>query len=243
MILTAKGIHYKELNEQIKEALAYNKEITLEKVEGQRYLGAAMDKGKTLLIKGTPGNDMACYMNGGRIVVFGNGQDGTANTMGGGEIVIHGRCGDAVGYGMRDGEVYIRDDVGWRSGIHMKEYGAAKPVLIIGGCAGAYLGEYMAGGVIILLGEGAGKEGPIGDYCGTGMHGGVIYIRGRYDTNKVSKEVEAVPCTAADMELIRGYVSRYCEYFGANYEAAMAVEFTKLKPVSSRPYEKLYVKN
>ena len=131
-----------------------------------------MPKGKRLKIHGTPGNDMACYMDGGEIEVFGNAQDQIGNTMNDGRIVVHGRCGDAAGYGMRGGTILVRDDCGWRVGIHMKEYEAHRPAIVIGGDAGSFLGEYMAGGVIVLLGK-------PGAYLATGMHGGVIYTKGR----------------------------------------------------------------
>ena len=53
---------------------------------------------------------------------------------------------------MRGGEIYVKGNVGWRSGIHMKSYLEKFPVIVIGGKAGDFLGEYMAGGIIILLG-------------------------------------------------------------------------------------------
>ena len=34
----------------------------------------------------------------------------------------------------------------------MKEYKNLRPAIVIGGCAGSFLGEYMAGGIIIILG-------------------------------------------------------------------------------------------
>lgn len=57
-----------------------------------------------------------------------------------------------MGYGMRDGQIYIRDNVACRGGIHMKEFRQMRPVLVIGKNAGSFLGEYMAGGTIVLLG-------------------------------------------------------------------------------------------
>jgi len=60
----------------------------------------------------------------------------------------------------------------------MKEYMEKKPIIVIGGKAGAFLGEYMAGGTIILLGiDIDDPKNIVGSYCGTGMHGGTIYSR------------------------------------------------------------------
>lgn len=53
---------------------------------------------------------------------------------------------------MRGGKIYVRDHAGYRAGIHMKEYKKKVPIMIIGGCAGSFLGEYQAGGILIVLG-------------------------------------------------------------------------------------------
>lgn len=66
--------------------------------------------------------------------------------------MIHGSAGDAAGYAMRGGKIYVRDHAGYRAGIHMKEYKKKVPIMIIGGCAGSFLGEYQAGGILIVLG-------------------------------------------------------------------------------------------
>ncbi|MDR0514354.1 MAG: hypothetical protein LBG81_04230, partial [Coriobacteriaceae bacterium] len=152
-VVTLGTEHFTEANEVVRAALAASDTVEIHEAFAQRYLGCGMDKGKSLMIHGVPGNDMACYMNGGYIEVFGNAQDQVGNTMNDGRVVIHGRCGDAAGYGMRGGQVFIRDGCGWRVGIHMKQYQDKCPVIVIGGDAGSFLGEYMAGGIIILLGN------------------------------------------------------------------------------------------
>ena len=53
---------------------------------------------------------------------------------------------------MRSGKIFIKGDVGYRVGIHMKAYENLYPVIIIGGTAQDFLGEYMAGGLLIVLG-------------------------------------------------------------------------------------------
>ena len=152
MSVTAGLRAYAEVNDEIKETLLSKNKAVVNDVNGQRYIGCALEKGKKIAIYGTAGNDMACYLAGGSVEVFGNCQDAVGNTMGGGEIVIHGHTGDALGYGMRDGQIYIRDNACCRAGIHMKEFKGMKPVLVIGQNAGSFLGEYMAGGTIVLLG-------------------------------------------------------------------------------------------
>lgn len=92
------------------------------------------------------------FMKGPTIEVFGNADHAPGNTMDEGEaIIIHGASGDATAHSMRGGKVFIRDDIGYRGGIHMKQYQDKRPVLIIGGTAKASAGEYMAGGLVIMF--------------------------------------------------------------------------------------------
>src|SRR4030066_1931880 len=151
--IDATGILTRELNTRLREATVNGtKKIELRNVYGQRYIGTDLGKPIEIEIYGTPGNDLGSFMDGPRIIVRGNAQDGCGNTMNDGEIVVHGHAGDITGLSARGGEIFVRDGVGYRTGIHMKEYGDKKPVLVIGGTAQDFFGEYMAGGTVILLG-------------------------------------------------------------------------------------------
>jgi glutamate synthase domain-containing protein 3 len=152
-VIDSKNLSFKDLNFKIKDTLKNIEPIIiLKNVLGQRYIGDGIKAKARIKIYGIPGNDLAAFMDGPEIEVFGNGQDGIGNTMNSGTIIIHGDCGDIAGYSMRGGEIYIKGDVGYRSGINMKSYIEKIPVIIIGGKAGNFLGEYMAGGIIIVLG-------------------------------------------------------------------------------------------
>lgn len=65
---------YETINSLIKKELSEKSKAVVKNVNGQRYIGCTLDKGKTIEIHGTPGNDLACYLNGGKIEVFGNCQ-------------------------------------------------------------------------------------------------------------------------------------------------------------------------
>lgn len=228
--------HFKEANDQIRQALETTDELELTDVFAQRYIGCAMPSGKRLDIHGTPGNDMACYMDGGSIEVFGNAQDQIGNTMNDGLVIVHGRCGDAAGYAMRGGEIFVRDDAGWRVGIHMKQYEDRHPTVVIGGDAGSFLGEYMAGGVILLVGD-------PGEYVGTGMHGGVIYLRNRLPEDAVAEGLVQEPLDEGDIEVVKSLLERYGEYFPEREDRPGPQEapaFYKLRPATSRPYASMY---
>jgi len=240
--IDASGLHYRELNAKLREVVSNGvRRVELHNVYGQRYIGTDLDKAVEIEIFGTPGNDLGAFMNGPKIVVHGNAQDGCGNTMNSGEIIIHGHAGDIIGLSARGGKIFIRDDVGYRAGIHMKEYQDRKPVVVIGGTAQDFLGEYMAGGILILLGLNLGE----GDYhkarfIGTGMHGGIIYLRGNVKDYQLGKEVGSAPLEEKDYQLLQKLVGEFATHFG--YEAAEILkhDFIKLFPRWLRPYGRLY---
>ncbi len=239
--IDATGKHYKTLNQEIISGMnGGTTKLILDNVNGQRYIGDALEGNQEIIIHGVPGNDLAVFMNGLHITVYGNIQDGGANTMNEGTLVVHGSAGDTLGYGMRGGEIYIRDDVGYRAGIHMKEYGDDRPIIVIGGGAGNFLGEYMAGGLIILLNL-EGRENCLGNYTGSGMHGGAIYVRG--DIEKQRKKIKAriVPVQNAEAEELNHYIGRFSKYFDRNPGPVRPEEYFKIVGTGARPYKKLYV--
>jgi len=78
---------------------------------------------------------------------------------------------------MRGGKLYIKGDVGYRVGIHMKEYKKQVPIIIA-----AHSGR------LFRRIHGRRDNDPswhewksplVGDYVGTGMHGGVCTSAGR----------------------------------------------------------------
>ncbi len=245
--INALGLKHKELSDLLRAVV--QKGITHVKVlnvYGQRYIGTRLyfprdRKRCDIEITGFPGNDLGCFLNGHRIIVYGNAQDGVGNTMDDGEIIVHGRAGDVVAMSMRGGKIFIRDNVGYRTAIHMKEYREKVPVLVIGGTAQDFLGEYMAGGIVLLLGLTL-QDGELhrAHYIGTGMHGGAIYLRGNIEDHQLGKEVGVRRLDERDKEIVARYVKEYCCYFGGNTSEILQGEFRKLIPVSKRPYGKIY---
>jgi glutamate synthase domain-containing protein 3 len=240
--IDASGITYRDLNTQLREAVMNGmKSIELHNVCGQRYLGTDLHSPVEIRINGTPGNDLAAFMDGPHIVVRGNAQDGCGNTMNDGKVIIHGRAGDATGHAMRGGKIFIRDDVGYRVAIHMKEYEDQRPTIVIGGTAQHFLGEYMAGGVLLVLGLTLSPgEQHTANFIGTGMHGGVMYLRGELADYQLGEGVGRVPLEDTDRLLLRQLVEEFCEHFGFDVETILDHSFTKLVPLSLRPYGRLY---
>ena len=240
--IDAKGLYYRRLNDMIQKAVDDGAErIVLTNVNGQRYIGTRVARPVEIDIEGVPGNDLGAYMNGSTVIVRDNGQDAIGNTMNSGKIVVHGHAGDVLGYAMRGGKLFIKGDVGYRVGIHMKEYENNIPIIVVGGSAGSFLGEYMAGGVLVVLGLDRKQGQPItGDYLGTGMHGGVIYLRGEVDKTLLGREVAVFELDEADNRVLENCLHEYCQDLGIDYEEIRKEKFVKLIPVSHRPYGNLY---
>ncbi|MDD5189507.1 MAG: hypothetical protein PHE50_00510 [Dehalococcoidales bacterium] len=237
--IDATGIYYRDLNAKLRSLVSQGiEDIEILNAYGQRYIGTDLNKPVTIEITGTPGNDLGSFMDGPTIIVHGNAQDGTGNTMNAGKIIVHGRAGDTTMLSARGGEIYIRDSVGYRAGIHIKEYGDKIPVLVIGGTAQDFVGEYMAGGVLVLLG--INVENHPASYIGTGMHGGVIYLRGRVEEHQLGKEVGVAELSETDRVTFTRLVQEYCRHFGNNAEDILKQDFIKLYPKTLRPYGRLY---
>ncbi len=142
---------------------------------------------------------------------------------------------------MRGGKLFIRGDVGYRVGIHMKSYGKKEPVIIAGGNAGDFFGEYMAGGKLILLGLGDSDRPLVGNYVGTGMHGGAIYLpEGKFEKHQLGAEVGIKEIDDKDKENLDKLLQEYAEDVRLDYENIRSIKFKKLYPFSHRPYGKLY---
>ena len=245
------GQYYKDLNSLLRKLVDGPEGEGLEKVVlrnvcGQRYIATDLDRPVEIEIHGTPGNDLAAFMNGQRVVVYGNAQDGLGNTMNAGEVVVHGHAGDILGMSMRGGIIYVRDCVGYRVGIHMKEYLDKVPVLVIGGTAQDFLGEYMAGGRIVVFGLNlAPGEYHHANFMGTGIHNGAIYLRGPIRDYQLGKEVGVVRpgeplWSQEDHDFLRRCAEGYVARFGGSAEEIMRGEFVKLYAKYLRPYGPLY---
>lgn len=237
-IIDAAGLDHRSLNEKIRSA---GDTVSVRGCLGQRFIAAGLD-GKSITLDGTPGNALGAYLNGAEITVRGNAQDAVGDTMNDGKIIVHGSIGDAAGYAMRGGTILVRDSAGYRAGIHMKEYAGKRPVMVIGGAAGSFLGEYQAGGLIIVLGLGC-EGGVVSNFPCTGMHGGKMLLRSDCRDVLFPKNVRAQPADADDMREIEGYISEFCAAFGCEKEKIMGSSFTSIVPDGNNPYHQMYVAN
>ena len=237
---------YKDLNVLIHEAISNDyKKIILNNVCGQRFIGAALQGDTELIINGIPGNDLGIFMDGPSIMINGNCEDQCGNTMNDGTIIIDGDCGDVVGLSSRGGNIFIKNNVGYRVGIHMKEYQNKCPVIIIGGTTGDYLGEYMAGGKIIVLGLEIMPDGTIlenhqpicGSNIGAGIHGGSIYLRTRENLDqRFGVGTKCSELSIEEQKELMDYVLEFCSVFNIPVDIIREIPFKAIKPISKRPF-------
>ncbi|MCH2397201.1 MAG: hypothetical protein MK227_03245 [Nitrososphaerales archaeon] len=189
-IIDSNGLSSYELNTNIKSILSDGpKQVNLMNVRGQRYLGVNLPKDTELNIYGTPGNCLANFNKGTNINVYGSAEDNVADTMYEGKITIHGNTRDVIGYALQGGKIFIRGNVGNRAFILMREYEESRPVVIVGNRADDYFGEYMAGGLALVLGidslDSAEPEQLVGNFLATGMLRGLIYVRGKVNADSI----------------------------------------------------------
>lgn len=238
--INAAGLDYRSLNDRIRETGDHD--VTVSGCLGQRFIAAGLDD-KQITIDGTPGNALGAYLNGAAITVRGNAQDAVGDTMNRGSIIIHGNIGDAAGYAMRGGSIFVKGNAGYRAGIHMKEYEDKRPVMIIGGHCGSFLGEYQAGGTIIVLGLGDQNRAIVSNFPCTGMHGGRMLLRSSCHGVRFPKNVNVQQARADDIAQVSGDITAFCELFGFDKEAVLGSLFMKIEPDSKNPYKQMYVAN
>ncbi len=241
---------YRELNKIIYDAVCANcKRIVLNNVCGQRFIGAALQGDIEIKINGVPGNDLGIFMDGPKIKVHGNCEDQLGNTMNQGTMIIYGDGGDVIGLSSRGGKIYVKGNVGYRVGIHMKEYKNQIPILLIGGTAKDFLGEYMAGGKILVLGLTILPNGDVvensqpicGKELGTGIHRGTIYLRTDENVeDKLGIGAKVLEITENEREEITPVIAEFCKVFNIPLGIIDNKPFKVIKPISKRPFGGFY---
>lgn len=244
-------LHYKQLNALIRKSLRNShSRLKLFNVFGQRFICAGLECPKDnpleVEIHGIPGNDLGIFMDGPKIIVKGNAEDQIGNTMNDGAIIIEGDCRDVVGLSMRGGKIFVKGNAGYRIGIHMKEYKEKIPIIVIGGTAKEFFGEYMAGGILIALGlkftngKILNAERIVFPNLGNGIHGGRIYIRGDVPDSYLGVGTVKKPLTNEDIAVLKPIIDEYSAYFNIDKHFIWDRTFCKIIPSSHRPYAAYY---
>jgi glutamate synthase domain-containing protein 3 len=125
-----------------------------------------------VLFQGSAGQSFGAFaVDGMRLVLEGEANDGVGKGMSGGEIVIRPRrrgeagvlAGNALLYGATGGRLFVAGRVGERFAV--RNSGA---LAVVEG-AGDHACEYMTGGAVLVL-------GPLGRNFAAGMSGGLAYV-------------------------------------------------------------------
>lgn len=257
-------LHFRILNEKIRKAIADGfKHIILENVNGQRFIGAGIKADDvTIEIYGDAGLDLGVFSEGLTILVHGCSEYLLGNTLCGGDLVVYGSSWDITGMGARGGSIFVMGNGGSRIGIHMKEYFNQKPLMVYGGSVKQYCGEYMAGGTIVVLGldyskavtdpskpvsrdnidpgKIAEQEGIVQGDLGAGMHGGCIYVRGEVPDYLLGTYAVKKDFTEEDRVFLEPVLKKFSDCFNTPVGLLLSRGFTKIVPVSSRPFGKAY---
>ena len=114
---------------------------------------------------------------------------------------------------------------------------------MIGGRAGSFLGEYQAGGVIIVLGLHTDGRPIVSNFPCTGMHGGKLFLRSRCEDVRFPEQVTARAAAPEDLDEIALYLRDYCGCFGLDERSILDAPFTVVTPDSANPYRQMYVAN
>jgi glutamate synthase domain-containing protein 3 len=238
--IDAQKMHYTPLNQAIRSAVASGaEEIILDHVMGQRFIADGLRGEVRIIINGVPGGDLGMFMSGPTCIIHGNCEHAPGNTMDAGKIIIHGSAGDAVAHSMRGGMIFVRDNIGYRGGIHMKQYQDKRPILVVGGSTRAFLGEYMAGGLILVLGKESDRP-EIDRGIGSGIHGGRIVIRGGLDASVLGVGAKLSELPETEISEIAPLIREYSEHFGTDAEHFLGDQYVTVTPASSRPFASKY---
>ena len=95
--------------------------------------------------------------------------------------------------------------------------------------------------------NGCDGSAPVGNFCGTGMHGGRIFLRCEALPCDLPAQVHAEKAGEDDLASIMPYLAGYQTYFGDEngFDAAKldCGDFYVLTPDSKNPYRQLYIGN
>jgi len=87
------------------------------------------------------------------------------------------------------------------------------------------------------------KKVPVGNFTGTGMHGGRIFIR--TDKELVALPAQVIVDVASDEDLqeIKPYISEFANFFNMDAQQLIKEKFYMLRPNAKNPYKQLYTTN
>lgn len=157
----------REINREIRAALADDMSVTVRNPAARHSLGVAlltpgevtfdgsvgyycggMSDGATIRVTGSAGWGLAEGILSGTVVVDGNAGNSAAASIRGGTVVVRGDCAARAGVAMKGGRLLVAGNVGYMTGFMMQ-----KGYIAIAGDAGDALADSMYEGTVYVGGE------------------------------------------------------------------------------------------
>jgi len=110
----------REVNDEIRAALADGREVLVRDARSRHNLGVGLPSASRVRFEGSVGYYCGGLNDGAMIEIERNAGWGVGEAMARGEIVVGGYAGMAAGASMRGGLLHIRGDAGPRCGVAMK---------------------------------------------------------------------------------------------------------------------------
>jgi glutamate synthase domain-containing protein 3 len=84
---------------------------------------------------------------------------------------------------------------------------------------------------------------PVGNFTGTGMHGGRIFIRTNSKLTALPAQVTAETASNDDLNEIKPFITEFAAFFNMDADNLTKEKFYVLKPNAKNPYKQLYTAN
>lgn len=211
------GQQGKEINEDIKSKLAVENKVNMDNLRGQHLLACGLSEPNELYLKGYVGDYCFSLNSGAHIKLQGDGGRFLADTMESGEVIIEGTVSHGLGFSLFGGVIVVKGNAGGRLG-QLNKGGT----IIVDGHSRDLIGLYSLNGDIIVTGN-AGRR--VGDW----MISGNIYIGG--ENFELGNNAQIGELTQEDVDKLDDYFNQY-------QIQADPQQFTKIIPISTRPFYK-----
>lgn len=187
----------REVNQEIKKALASGQEVVVQDPRSRHNLGVGLPQGARIRFEGSVGYYCGGLNNGATLHIERNAGWGVGEAMASGKITVEGYAGMSAGAAMLGGLVHVKGDAGPRCGVAMKGGD-----IVVEGKLGYMCGFMAHAGRIIALG-GADEA------CGDSLWGGEVWVAGKVKalgvdskiTDPSPEEIQAVESTLAELGL------------------------------------------
>ncbi|MCP4222796.1 MAG: protein glxC [Actinomycetia bacterium] len=171
----------REVNKEIKAAVADGRDVVATNTLSRHNLGVGLSSGGTVTFSGSVGYYCGGLNNGAHIVIERNAGWGVGEAMASGHIEVGGYAGMAAGAAMLGGLLHVRGDAGPRTGVALKGGD-----IIVEGSVGFLRGSMAHAGRIIVLGDAA-------DAAGDSLWGGEMWVAGNIGSPGVDTKIVDPP--------------------------------------------------